>query len=175
MSRRLPSEEVLRGLLATAGCSEKVVEHCEAVASFAVEIAQACFEKGRKVDVALVRAGALLHDIGRSRTHGVNHNIVGGQIAKRLNLPDNVVSIVERHVGAGITESEAKKLGWPAKNYTPESLEERIVAYADKRIEDSKRVPIAAAIERLQQDRNVPVASVKRLECWHEELSLCFE
>jgi len=172
VSRRLPSEETALKLLVQIGCPEKVVEHCRAVADFAVEIAEACKKKGLEVDVDLVRIGALLHDIGRAKTHTVGHGIVGAQIAKDLNLPDVVVSIIERHVGSGITKHEAEKLGWPVKNYVPESLEERIVSYADKLIEGSMRMPVEVAVERFRRDKHIPEASVERLKQWHKEFSV---
>jgi uncharacterized protein len=151
------------------------VRHCKTVADFAVEIAEACAKKGLDVDVDLVRIGALLHDIGRAKTHDVDHGVVGAQIARELNLPDAVISIIERHVGSGITEGEAERLGFPVKSYVPESLEERIVAYADKLVEGAMRVPIEVAVERFRQDRSIPEDSVKRLKQWHEEFSFCLE
>lgn len=169
MSRQLPSEETALKLLKQAGCPKKVVEHCIAVASFAMEIAEACKKKELEVDVDLVLIGALLHDIGRGKTHSVDHGIVGAQIARELRLPDTVISIIERHVGSGITEIEAKRLGWPVKSYIPESIEERIVAYADKLIEDSVRVPLELAVERFRRDRHIPDASVERLKQWNKE------
>jgi uncharacterized protein len=157
------------------GCSKKVVNHCIAVADFSVEIAEACKKKGLKIDVDLVRIGALFHDIGRAKTHGVEHGIVGGQIARELSLPEAVISIIERHVGSGITKHEAEKLGWPVKSYVPESLEEHIVSYADKLIIGSIRMPIEVAVERLRRDIHIPKASIERLRKWHEEISSCLE
>ena len=55
----------------------------------------------------------------------------GVKIARRLGLPEKVVSIIERHAGAGIDEREAEKLGLPLKDYTPQTIEEEIVAHAD--------------------------------------------
>ncbi|UCH32707.1 MAG: TIGR00295 family protein [Candidatus Bathyarchaeota archaeon] len=175
MSKRLLSDEEAIKLLESVGCSKRVVEHCKAVTDFAVELAKACKKKGLEVDVDLVRIGALLHDIGRGRTHGVDHGILGAKIARTLKLPDAVIAIIERHVGSGITKIEAKKLGWPVKSYIPESLEERVVAYADKLIEGSMLVPLDVAIERFYQDRNIPDASVERLKQWHEEFSVCLQ
>lgn len=175
MSRGLPSEETALKLLMHAGCSKKVVQHCRAAADLAVEIAEACKKKGLVVNVELVRIGALLHDIGRAKTHSVDHGIVGAYIARELGLPDALVSIIERHVGSGITESEAEKLRWPVKSYVPESIEERIVAYADKLIEGSMRMPIEVVFERFRRDKHIPEASVERLKQWHEELSFCLE
>jgi uncharacterized protein len=175
VSRRLLSEETALKLLIQAGCSEKVVDHCRVVADFAVEIAEACKKKGLKVDVDLVRIGALLHDIGRAKTHAVDHGVVGAQIARDLNLSDAVVFIIERHVGSGITKHEAEKLGWPVKSYVPESLEERIVSYADKLIEGSMRMPVEVAVERFRRDKHIPEAAVERLKQWHEEFSVCLK
>lgn len=108
-------------ILKKAGCSERVIEHCVAVCKKAVEIAS----KIDGVDLELVRIGALLHDIGRSKTHGVEHGVVGGKIARELGFSDKIVRIIERHVGAGIPKEEAIKLGLPPKDYIPETLEEK--------------------------------------------------
>ncbi len=173
MSKPLPSERTALKLMEKAGCSNNVVNHCKVVAEFAVEIAEACEEKGLAVDVELVRIGALLHDVGRARTHKVDHGLVGAQIARELNLPNEVVLIIERHVGGGIAESEAERLGFPVKSYVPTSIEEQIVAYADKLIEGLIRVPIEVAVERFWQDENVPEEAVERLKQWHEDFSIC--
>ncbi len=173
MNKRLPSEETVLKLLLQAGCSKRVVEHCKAVADFAVEIAKGCKEKGSNIDVDLVRVGALLHDVGRAKTHSVDHGILGAQMVRKWGLPDAVVSIVERHVGSGITEGEAESLGWHVKSYVPETTEERIVAYADKLIEGSMRLPVEVAVERFRRDRNIPEASIVRFRQWHKELSVC--
>ncbi|UCB61399.1 MAG: HDIG domain-containing protein [Candidatus Bathyarchaeota archaeon] len=173
MSKQLPSRETALKILANAGCSKHVIKHSKEVADSAVEIAQACKKKGLDVDVALVQAGALLHDVGRAKTHNVDHNIVGAQIAKHRNLSSAVVSIIERHVGGGITQSEAKSLGWPPKSYIPETIEERIVAYADKLIDGSRQIPAKVAAQRLRQDKNVQEDAIRRFQQWHKEFSVC--
>jgi uncharacterized protein len=76
-------------------------------------------------------------------------------------------------VGSGITEWEAKRLGFPARSYVPKSLEERIVAYADKLIEGSRRLPVEAVVKKFRRDKSIPEAAVERLLRWHEELVLC--
>jgi uncharacterized protein len=162
-------------LLEKAGCSEKVIAHCRAVADFAVEIAKACREKGKTIDVDLVRIGGLLHDIGRAKTHSVNHGVMGASIARDYRLSGKLVNIIERHVGSGITESEARRSGLPVKSFVPVSLEERIVAYADKLIEGSTRLPFGVAVERFRRDKDVPEAAVERLKQWHLELSNCLK
>lgn len=173
MSRKLPSRTVALELLEQSGCSKEVIKHSTAVAKLAVEISKACIEKGLKVDVDLVEVGALLHDIGRCKTHTVDHALIGARIAERLELPNAIVQIIERHVGVGITESEAEKLGWPLKSYVPESIEERIVAYSDKIIHGKKRLPFEIAFRRICQDQAIPGHAVGRLKEWHNEFSSC--
>ena len=169
MSERLPSREQALQFLHQSGCSTKVVKHCEAVAELAVEIAQACKERGLTVDVGLVETGALLHDIGRAKTHSVHHAVAGAEIAESMGLPQSVVSIIKRHVGGGIVKSEAKKLGWPTDVYVPETLEEKIVAYADKLVEGSRRVPIERTIGNLS--RKIPSDAVERIIKLHAEMA----
>jgi len=166
---QLPSKRKALNLLFRNGCSQRVVEHCKAVAKVATEIAQACEKRGLGVDVKLVEIGALLHDIGRSKTHSVHHAIIGVEIAKSLKLPKPVVAIIERHVGGGITSEEAKKLGWPIKDYVPQTLEEKIVSYADKLIEGSKRVPIERTITKFS--KKLPQSSIDGMKRLHKEFS----
>ncbi len=139
------------------------------MAELAVEMAEACHENGLDVDLELVHTGALLHDIGRSKTHSVHHAIVGADIAKSLGIPKPVLSIIKRHVGGGITAKEAKKLGWPKDIYSPQTLEEKIVAYADKLIEGSRRIPIEKTLENFSH--GLPPAAVERVRRLHDEMA----
>lgn len=168
MGERLPTREQALQLLWENGCSKNVVKHCEAVAELAVEIAKKCIEKGLNVNLELVEIGALLHDIGRSKTHSVHHAVVGAQIAKALNLPEPIIAVIKRHVGGGITSKEAKNLGWPRDIYVPRTLEEKIIAYADKLIDGSERVPIEKTIERFSKE--LPPSAVARVRRLHKEM-----
>ena len=163
MSKELPSREQAIELLRKNNCPPKVINHCEAVADLALEIAGKLEKKGIKVNLELVEAGALLHDIGRSKSHAVDHGVVGAKIAESEGLPEELVSIIKRHVGGGITAKEAEKFGWPKDIYEPVTLEEKIVSYADKLIDRSKRVPIDLEIERLQVEHKDAAERVRKL------------
>jgi len=141
--KKVPSPNECITLLEKSGCSKKVINHCKAVRDIAVKIA-----KKAKADVKLVEAGSLLHDIGRSKTHGINHVLEGMKIAKKLDLPEDIIKIIERHIGAGISEEEAKKLGLPPNNYMPVTLEEKIVCHADNIIQNCKKQPVEKEIEK---------------------------
>jgi uncharacterized protein len=134
-----------------------------------VETAGKLEEKGHKINIELVEVGALLHDLGRSQTHTIDHAIAGAQIAQSIGLPEPVVRIIKRHVGAGITTEEAKMLGWPKDVYAPVTLEEKIVSFSDKLIDRSRRMPIETEIERLQM-KNKPQAA-KRVRKLNDEIT----
>jgi uncharacterized protein len=169
VGEKLPSREQALQLLRESQCAVNVIKHCKAVAKLALETAEACKAKGLNVDFELVEIGALLHDIGRSKTHTVHHAVVGAEIAESAGLPEPVISIIKRHVGGGITTSEAEELGWPKDVYVPVTLEEKIVSYADKLIENSKRVLIEIAIEKLSNELKHEAA--ERVRKLHEEIA----
>jgi uncharacterized protein len=168
VSEKLPTRKQALLFLRESGCKANVIRHVEAVSTLAVEIAEACRKRGFSVDLQLVEIGGLLHDIGRAKTHTVHHAVLGAEIARSLGLPEPVVSIIKRHVGGGITTKEAQKLGWPKDIYVPLTLEEKIVSYADKLVEGSRRVPIETTIEELSKE--LPPPAIQRLWRLHEEM-----
>lgn len=115
-------------LLERQECSKEVIDHSLAVTKKALEISSKLIIS---VDEDLIIAGAMLHDIGRSKTHGIGHFVKGGELARRLGLGVKVANIIERHGGAGITREEAIALGLPPKDFLPITPEEHIVSYAD--------------------------------------------
>jgi uncharacterized protein len=168
VSKELPSREQAILLLQKYNSPPKVIRHCEEVAALALEIAGKIERKGIKVNMHLVEAGALLHDIGRSKSHAVDHGLLGSNIAESEHLPESLVRVIRRHVGGGITTEEAEAFGWPKDVYMPETLEEKIVSYADKLIDKSKRVPIEVEIEKLLPEHKEAAERVRKL---HEEIN----
>lgn len=164
MGHIIPSPERCIELLKKNGCSDKVVRHCKAVRDVAVKIA-----KKAHADVELVEAAALLHDIGRSKTHGIFHGVEGSKIAEQLGLPQSIIHIVERHLGAGIPKDEAEKLGLSPKDYMPQTLEEKIVCHADNLIYNYRRQNIENEVERALREGHKRYA--ERLIRLHKELS----
>jgi tRNA (cytidine56-2'-O)-methyltransferase len=98
---------------------------------------------GLDVDKPKVVAGALLHDIGRSITQDIRHASLGADLLRKEGWDQQVVAMVERHTGAGIDADEAHQLGLPKQDYTPQSLEEKIVAHADNLYSGAKRLTLA--------------------------------
>jgi uncharacterized protein (TIGR00295 family) len=160
----IPTPKECLNYLKISGCSEEVIRHCKAVRDVALKIA-----KKANADLILVEAGALLHDIGRSKTHDIDHAVEGVKIAKELGLPDIIINIIKRHIGAGLESEEAKQLGLPAKDYIPETLEEKIVSHADSLINNNKKQKIEKAIEKALLEGHKEYA--RRLASLHKELS----
>ena len=158
-------------LLKKENTPENVIDHCKAVCRKAMEIA-ANFDNA---DKDLIRKGALLHDIGRSKTHGIEHAIEGVKIAKKYGYSQDVLNIIERHIGAGITAEEAEKLGLPKKSYIPQTLEEKIVAHADNLISGSKEVDIDFVIKKWKRRIEDSEDNIERLIELDNELIKAFE
>jgi uncharacterized protein len=113
-------------LLAREGCGRAVIAHARAVTRLAL-----LFAKSPVVDRDLVEAGAMLHDIGRGVTHGIDHAQRGAALARSLGLDPPIVSIIERHIGAGMTADECSLEGLVPRDCVPVTVEEKIVANAD--------------------------------------------
>ena len=138
---------------------ENVIEHSKAVYKKAMVIAA----NFKNADKDLIKKGALLHDIGRSKTHGISHAVEGAKIVKQYGYPEEVQNIVERHIGAGITEEESVKLGLPKKSYIPQTIEEKIVAHADNLLSGTKDVDIDFDIAKWKRKIDKPEENIKRL------------
>ncbi len=113
------------------------------------KVAAKALETARRVphldpNPVLIREAALLHDIGIFLTDSprlgcigrhpyVCHGWLGAEILEEMGLPRHA-AVCERHVGAGLTAAEIRSQGLPLprRDMVPETIEERIVAYADK-------------------------------------------
>lgn len=168
-----PTREECRRIFREEGLEPRVVAHVEAVAALAVRIASALHSKGHPVDVALVEAGALLHDIGRSKTHTIRHATVGAELLRARGLPEALVLCVERHTGGGIDREEARLLGLPERDYTPRTLEEKIVCHADNLFDGDRRQSLADE-ERWLASQKLPQVAAK-VRALHVELSRLLE
>ncbi|TFG04713.1 MAG: HDIG domain-containing protein [Promethearchaeota archaeon] len=128
----LPDREFTLELLRELKVPFSVRRHSIKVAEKALEIAKKI--KKKEVDIRLVEIGALVHDIGRSKTHGFNHALIGGKILRERGFPEELARICERHILGGLDKEDAQAVGLPPKNFLPVTLEEKIICLADKRL-----------------------------------------
>ncbi len=119
-----------------------LLRHSTDVARRALKIAKAHPEL--KADEKLLWEAAMLHDIGICRVDApsifcygtepyIRHGILGAEILRAEGLPLHA-RVAERHTGTGLTaaEIERQNLPLPHQDFTPESIEEQIICYADK-------------------------------------------
>jgi uncharacterized protein len=155
-------------ILEESGCSQRVILHCIKVGEVAERLARLIRSRGIDVNEELVKSAALLHDVGRSKTHGVGHGVVGGEILEQIGLPEDIRRAVERHVGGGIGKDEAKELKLRRTDLIPETLEEKIVCYADKLVDGVDEVPFESTLEYFKEKMGEDHPVVARLERLHQ-------
>lgn len=149
-------------LLKTEGCSESVIKHSIIVSKNAKRIAGAIKRNGYAIDTEFIEVAALLHDIGRSRTHGVTHGIEGSRILKK-KFP-KFARVCETHIGAGLDKEEATSLGLPARDYLPKTLEEKVIAHADNLVCGDLIVGISDAIKELEEKLGKGHPAIKKVK-----------
>ncbi len=142
-------------LLHETGCSERVILHCVAVHDAVME-----YHRESITDLAVLEAGALLHDIGRSITHGTAHAQAGAGYCRGKMLPEPIVRIIECHLGAGLTADECTLLRLQPIDCMPGTIEEKIVAHADNLVSGDRTIHIE---ERMMRSFNLPRHLRKRL------------
>jgi uncharacterized protein len=159
-SRRGLSRPEALTLLEKEGCLPRLKKHVLAVSDYALEIATKIKANGYDVDLDFIETAAILHDIGRCRTHGIMHGIEGCKI---LSPYPDYARVCERHIGAGIDKTEAVSLGLPKKDYIPETLEEKIIAHADNLVDGDKRISINETIKHFEEKLGKDHPAVKRI------------
>lgn len=100
--------------------------------------------RGLDIDNAFVEEAAMLHDIGIVECDApsifctgtepyIRHGVIGASMLRAEGLPRHA-RVCERHTGAGLTAAEIEVAGLPlpARDYLPETLEEKLICYADK-------------------------------------------
>jgi len=163
MTSRVLSRRQALDLLKEFCVSESVVEHVLVVADLAKKIAEDVRASGHDVDVGFVESAAIVHDIGRCRSHGIEHGVLGAELLK--DYP-RYARVCETHIGGGVGETEAAKLGLPEKDFLPETLEEKIIAHADNLVDENKVVSFEEAVREYSKkfgENHPATVKVKKL------------
>ena len=123
-----------------------LVTHSRQVADRALSIIDRHpeWEANGLIDRQFVEEAAMLHDIGiifcdapkihcRGAHKYIEHGYLGAELLRQEGLPKHAL-VAERHTGTGITIEQIvrEELPIPERDYCPQSLEEKIICYADK-------------------------------------------
>ncbi|MFI1800892.1 HD domain-containing protein [Streptomyces sp. NPDC020379] len=141
----LPTPQEIRALHEKYAPGQEALDvvytHCEIVSRIAEQLLA---RDGQGLDADLVRAGALLHDIGVYRLfddagrldHGnyIRHGVLGHEILRGEGFPERLCRFCSCHTGVGLTRHDIREQGLPlpVADYLAESAEEQLVMYADK-------------------------------------------
>jgi uncharacterized protein len=136
-------ETVLRDILGTGTRRLDIVRrHGTLVARHALRLAADLEDPA--CDEQFIYEAAMLHDIGivatdtpRLDCYGdrpyICHGVRGRRLLETRGLPRHGL-VCERHVGVGITREEirTRRLPLPLRDMRPVTIEEKLIAYADK-------------------------------------------
>ncbi|TFF88585.1 MAG: HDIG domain-containing protein, partial [Promethearchaeota archaeon] len=142
MNDKIPTRKDALDIMKRLKLRRNIIRHVKAVSKKALEIAKRIKRNGHQVNLQLVEIGALLHDIGRAKTNKIEHGIEGGKIIDELGFSRKLGRIAETHLLGGIDIKYAEILGLPVKSYLPETIEEKIVCYADKLLKGQRDVSV---------------------------------
>ncbi len=158
-----------------------LIAHSKSVAELAVKIATSHPHLG--ADVSFVYEAAMLHDIGIYLTKApkifctgekpyILHSLMGAEILRSEGLGKHAL-VCERHTGAGISakEIEEQNLPLPKIDMIPVSIEEIIVAYADKFFSKSTPNKCKTVAEARGSLERFGDETLKRFDAWVELLS----
>ena len=118
-----------------------IFSHCEIIWQICSQIIN---KNALKINIDLVKSGALLHDIGAYKLinaegafdepNYIKHGIIGYNILKEKGFSEDLCRVAKCHTGLGLTKDYITKsnLPLPVDNYMAETVEERLVMYADK-------------------------------------------
>ena len=162
-----PEDNALKRLL---------LKHSRDVAHKALEIVRRHPELC--ADAQFVHDAAMLHDIGICMTdapgihcHGTDpyilHGIDGGKMLRNEGLAA-LARVCERHTGTGITidQIRSRKLPMPEADYSPETIEEQIVCYADKFFSKSHPDRVRTVEQTAKSLEKFGKESVSRFNRW---------
>ena len=146
-----PADDELRRVL---------LQHSRQVADRCLTIVKK--HKELPVDVQFLEEAAMLHDIGICRCHApsifcngtepyIRHGVIGGELLRAEGFPRHA-RVAERHTGTGLTVEaiERQQLPLPLQDFSPETLEEEMVCYADKFYSKSRPDRVLTVAEAAQ-------------------------
>jgi len=128
--RRHPEAIECEAILDAAVVSDRVRRHVRAVAAFAATLAERLAAGGLALDVDLVRAAALLHDVAKGLPR---HAETGAAVVSALGFPE-VAAVIARHMDLGEDVGTEPPIDETAIVYLADKLfrEDRLVGLEER-------------------------------------------
>lgn len=136
---RVPSKRECLDLMERYNGRDHIIRHCIRVAEVALSISRELNRRGENLDLDVVEAGALLHDITKAESldSGEDHSLTAYRLLRKLGYT-RVADIVRQHVFL-LKESDS-----------PWISEEEVVNYSDKRVRHDQIVTLRERFEDLR-------------------------
>lgn len=152
--------------------------HSQSVARKALQIGFSHTELS--LDMKFIEEAAMLHDIGIIRCnapgihcHGTEpyicHGRIGAEMLRAEGLPRHA-RVCERHTGAGLTRDNivSQQLPLPQQDFLPETMEEKLVCYADKFFSKNRPDEEKTLEQAVRSLSKFGDEGVSRFMEWHE-------
>lgn len=137
----IPTRQQCLELISDYEMPPHIVRHSKLVTKVALLIATRLNQAGLHLDLALVEAGALLHDITKrvSIETQENHAKTGGELLSSLGYPD-VADVIRQHVNLDLDVETSGRI-----------VEAELVNYADKRVKHEEIVDLAERFRDIEE------------------------
>ncbi len=148
-----PSREDCLRLIKECGMLEHIIDHSLAVAKVALYLSEELNKKGQRIDLCLVEAAALLHDLTKTECLKTkeDHALTGSKLLREIGF-ERVGEVVGEHVHL-------------SKEMNPSIVsEEEVVNYSDKRVKHSRIVSLMERFEDLGERYGKNPRAIDRLE-----------
>lgn len=156
MKDKLPTLVQIKRLMQSLAKENRITKqfsntwrHSTIVWHFAHNIATLAIKNNYDVDLKFLKIICYIHDIGRMITGskgskilkpGIFHFYDGYYLMKKLGYPKLASVCVSHATGIGLNKTINKRYGFISKDFFPQSIEEKIIAYADSRTNYKKSV-----------------------------------
>ena len=117
------------------------------------------------LDRNFIVEAAMLHDVGVFRCNApgifcygsepyICHGRIGAELLRQAGFPRHA-RVCERHTGAGLTSTEIIKqnLPLPHEDFLPETMEEKLICYADKFYSKSSICRVKTQLVKVRRGR----------------------
>jgi putative nucleotidyltransferase with HDIG domain len=152
-TKDIPSREECLKMMGQCGVLAHIVDHCLKVAKVAGFLSMELNKKGQRIDLRLVEAASLLHDLTKAeglRTKE-DHAKTGFQLLKGMGY-ERVGEVVSQHIHLS------------EKTDPSQVSEEEVVNYADKRVRHDRIVSLRERFLYLKEQYGKSPGSLERLD-----------
>jgi putative nucleotidyltransferase with HDIG domain len=155
----IPTREECLRLMGKYGMLENIISHSLEVAKVALFISSELNKRGQRIDLGLVEAASLLHDLTKTECLKTkeDHARTGSQLLRGMGY-ERIGEIVAQHIWLGAT-------GDPLK-----VTEEEVVNYSDKRVMHDRFVSLEERFSDLKERYGFNQKAMDYLERLQKEI-----